>query len=108
MAKTAKKIESGILRTVHNTAAGLHRAGVMDKATMREFDALCLTSVEPMGPEEIKALREREQVSQPVFASYLNVRRDAVSKWERGEKRPQGASLKLLSLVARSGLTTVA
>ena len=53
---------------------------------MREFDALCLTPVTPMAPEEIKALREREQVSHPVFASYLNVRKDAVSKWERGEK----------------------
>ena len=108
MAKTAKKTESDILRTVHNAAAGLHRAGVMDKATMREFDALCLTSVEPMGPEEIKALREREQVSQPVFASYLNVRRDAVSKWERGEKRPNGPSLKLLNLVKTKGLAAIA
>jgi len=53
----------------------------VDKATMREFDALCLTPVEPLTPEEIRALREREQVSQPVFAHYLNVRKDAVSKW---------------------------
>lgn len=74
MAKTAKT-ESGILGTVHKSAAGLHRAGLIDKATMREFDALCLTPVTPMAPDEIKALREREQVSRPVFASYLNVRR---------------------------------
>jgi putative transcriptional regulator len=92
MAKTASKTERGVLGTVHKTAAGLHRAGVIDKATMREFDALCLTPVIPMAPEEIKALRKREQVSQPVFASYLNVRRDAVSKWERGEKRPDPSS----------------
>src|ERR1700728_607845 len=108
MAATKNKVEGGILASVHKTAAGLHRAGVMDKATMREFDALCLTSVEPMGPEEIKALREREQVSQPVFASYLNVRRDAVSKWERGEKRPNGPSLKLLNLVKAKGLRAIA
>ena len=108
MAKTTSKTESGILSTVHNTAAGLHRAGVIDKATMREFDALCLTPVTPMGPEEIKALREREQVSQPVFASYLNVRKDAVSKWERGEKRPDGPSLKLLNLVRTKGLRAIA
>jgi putative transcriptional regulator len=31
-----------------------------------------------------------------------------VSKWERGEKRPQGASLKLLSLVETKGLDAVA
>lgn len=108
MAKTAGKTDSGILGTVHKTAVGLHSAGVIDKATMREFDALCLTPVTPMAPEEIRALREREQVSQPVFASYLNVRKDAVSKWERGEKRPDGPSLKLLNLVKTKGLRAIA
>ena len=107
MAKT-KKAESGILASVHTTVAGLHQAGLVDKATMREFDVLCLTPVAPMAPEEIRALREREQVSQPVFAQYLNVRKDAVSKWERGEKRPDGPSLKLLSLVKAKGLQAIA
>ncbi len=108
MAKMDTKAESDILQTVHKTASGLHRAGVIDKATMREFDALCLTPVTPMAPEEIRALRERELVSQPVFASYLNVRKDAVSKWERGEKRPDGPSLKLLNLVRAKGLRAIA
>src|SRR5687767_4654747 len=97
--KTMTRKPSRILASVHKTAKGLHAAGVMDKATMREFDALCVTPVEPMKPQEIRALRQREQVSQPVFAHYLNVRKDAVSKWERGEKRPDGPSLKLLNLV---------
>jgi DNA-binding transcriptional regulator YiaG len=51
---------------------------------------------EPLAPEEIKALREREQVSQPVFARYLNVSRNLVSDWERGVKRPGGPALRLL------------
>jgi putative transcriptional regulator len=99
---------SGVLASVHETAAGLHKAGVLDKATMREFDALCLTPVQPLSPAEIRALREREQVSQPVFAHYLNVRKDAVSKWERGDKRPDGPSLKLLNLVKAKGLQAIA
>ena len=103
-----RKAERGVLASVHKTAAGLHRAGLVDKATMREFDALCLTPVEPLTPEDIRALREREQVSQPVFAHYLNVRKDAVSKWERGEKRPDGPSLKLLNLVRAKGLRAIA
>ena len=79
--KTAKKADGGgILASVHKTAKGLHAAGLVDMSTMREFDALCLTQVDPMEPNEIRALREREQVSQPVFALYLNVRKDAVSK----------------------------
>ncbi len=107
MAATKNRVEGGILASVHKTATGLHKAGLVDKATMREFDALCLTQVEPLTPEEIRALREREQVSQPVFAHYLNVRKDAVSKWERGEKRPDGPSLKLLNLVRTKGLRAI-
>ncbi len=102
------KSESGLLASIHKTAIGLHTAGLVDKATMREFDALCLTKIEALSPEDIRALREREQVSQPVFAQYLNVRKDAVSKWERGEKRPDGPSLKLLNLVRAKGLRAIA
>jgi DNA-binding transcriptional regulator YiaG len=65
-------------------------------------------TVRPLTPAEIRALREREGASQAVFARYLNVTAGLVSQWERGEKHPQGASLKLLSLVAKSGLGTVA
>lgn len=108
MAATKNRAGGGILASVHKTATGLHKAGLVDKATMREFDALCLTPVASLTPDEIRALREREQVSQPVFAHYLNVRKDAVSKWERGEKRPDGPSLKLLNLVKVKGLRAIA
>lgn len=106
--KTKTQTDRGILASIHETVAGLHEIGVFDKATMREFDALCLTPVAPLTPEEIRAIREQEQVSQPVFARYLNVRKDAVSKWERGEKRPDGPSLKLLTLVKHRGLRSIA
>ena len=106
--RKVSKAETDVLASVYETASGLHKAGLVDKATMREFDALCLTAVEPLTPEEIRSLREREQVSQPVFAHYLNVRKDAVSKWERGEKRPDGPSLKLLNLVKAKGLRAIA
>lgn len=94
--------------TIHETAEALHAAGVMEKRTMREFDELCLTPVRPLKPEEIRALRLREGASQPVFARYRNVTTGLVSQWERGENRPRGASLKLLSLIAKDGLQSVA
>ena len=81
---------------------------MMDKKTLREFDALCLTTVRLFAPREIRALRLREGVSQAVFARYLNVTTGLVSQWERGEKRPLGASLKLLSLIAENGIAAVA
>ena len=75
---------------------------------MRDFDALCLTPIQNMTPKKIRALRTREKASQTLFAAYLNVTPGLISKWERGEKRPQGASLKLLSLVDKKGLDVVA
>ncbi len=38
-----KQYRSPVMASVHETAEGLHAAGVMDKRTMREFDDLCLT-----------------------------------------------------------------
>ena len=103
-----KQYRSSVMASIHETAEGLHAAGVMDKQTMRKFDDACLTPVRPLAPEEIRSLREREGASQAVFARYLNVTTGLISQWERGETHPQGPSLKLLSLVAKHGLGTVA
>jgi putative transcriptional regulator len=103
-----RQYRSALMASIHETAEGLHAVGGVDKRTMREFDALCLTPVRPLKPKEIRALRLREGASQAVFARYLNVTTGLVSQWERGEKRPQGPSLKLLTLVAKSGLQAVA
>ena len=104
----AKQYRSSAMASIHETAEGLHNAGLMDKQTMRKFDDACLTPVQPLSAAEIRALREREGASQAVFARYLNVSTGLISQWERGEKHPQGASLKLLSLVAKNGLMMVA
>jgi putative transcriptional regulator len=103
-----KKYRSKIMASIHEGVSDLYRAGGVDRKTMRDFDALCLTPIQEMTPEKIRALRTREKASQTVFAAYLNVTPSLVSKWERGEKRPQGASLKLLSLVEKKGLEVVA
>jgi putative transcriptional regulator len=105
---SSNKYRSALLAGVHETARGLHNAGVMDKRTMRRFDVMCLTSVRPLSAKQIRALRQREGTSQAVFARYLNVTTGLVSQWERGEKHPRGASLKLLTLVATKGLEAVA
>ena len=104
----SKTYKSEIMAAVHETATALHDAGVMDKKTMRYFDEACLTKIELMTPERIRSLREANHVSQSVFAHYLNVTTSLVSKWERGDKRPAGASLKLLALVEKHGLEAIA
>jgi putative transcriptional regulator len=52
-----RKKKSAILEAVHDTAKGLHRAGVMDLVTLREFDRLCLPPIELLVPEKIDPLR---------------------------------------------------
>lgn len=108
MTSKPKRYRSNILAAVHEAASDLHDAGLMNKQTMRQFDAQCLTAVKPLPPEQIKAIRKKEQVSQAVFARHLNVTTGLISQWERGEKKPAGASLKLLTLVRTKGLDAIA
>ena len=103
-----KAYRSDALGAIHKMASDLHDAGLMDKRTLRKFDELCLTSVRPMQPEDIRALRERERVSQAVFARHLNVSTGLISQCERGEKHSAGAFLKLLALVQEKGLQAIA
>lgn len=103
-----RKTKSTILEAVHETAKGLHKAGVMDQITLREFDRLCLPPIAPLKPEQIRHIREASRVSQAVFAALLNTSVSTVQKWEIGQKRPTGTALKLLHLVQQRGLKAVA
>jgi putative transcriptional regulator len=104
----SKKYRSNAMAAIHETMAALQDVGAVDKQTMRRFENACLTPIRKLKPKEIRAIRERERLSQAVFANYLNVTSSLVSKWERGEKQPSGPSLKLLSLVEKKGISVVA
>ncbi|MDP4970108.1 MAG: DNA-binding transcriptional regulator [Burkholderiaceae bacterium] len=104
----AKKYRSEILASVHESMEALHEIDAIDKQTMREFDEACLTPVLVLAPEEIKAIRVREHISQPVFARYLNVSRNLVSDWERGVKKPGGPALRLLTVIQKKGIEAIA
>ncbi len=97
-----------ILKAVHETAKGLRKAGVMDTMTLRDFDALCLPPVKVYTPAQIKRIRLRNKASQAVFAAYLNTSPSTVQKWEQGQKKPNGPSLRLLNLVDKKGLEALA
>ena len=97
-----------LLKVMRDTAKGLHEAGTLDAVTMREFDALCLPSVKTFTPTQIKRLRSRFKASQAVFAAFLNTSPSTVQKWEQGQKKPNGPSLKLLNLVDVHGLEVLA
>jgi len=97
-----------ILDVMHETARGLHKAGGMDVKTMRQLDSLCLPPVKKYSARQIRNLRLKNKASQTVFAAYLNTSSSTVQKWESGQKRPNGLSLKLLNLVAQKGLDILA
>jgi putative transcriptional regulator len=93
---------------MHQTARGLHGIGALDKQTLREFDALALPRVRDLSPKQIRILRKRVRMSQAVFALFLNTSVSTVQKWEIGEKKPSGPSLRLLDIIGRKGIDALA
>jgi putative transcriptional regulator len=106
---TAKtKFKSPVFEAIHSAAAGLYSVDAIAQETMRSFDETCISRVSDFQPGEIKALRDQLNVSQPVFARYLNTSVSTVQKWESGAKRPGGLALKLLNIVQKHGLEVLA
>jgi putative transcriptional regulator len=91
---------------------GLHKIGAisdaeLEKTTLRMLGRDALPKVADLSPAEIARVRKQAGVSQAVLAGFLNVAVNTVSQWERGERRPTGAALKLLHVVRNKGLDAV-
>ena len=94
----------GALAAIHSAAAGLYQVCGLSKATMREFDELCLEPVREVTAHEVIRIRRNASVSQNLFARYLNTSASTVQKWETGAKRPSGVAAKLLRVIEKHGL----
>ncbi len=105
---TRPKFKSDAFEAIHSSARALSKVGAINKATLRDFDESCLSVPSEIAPQQIKQIRERNHVSQPVFAHYLNTSESTVQKWETGAKRPSGMALKLLAVVQKHGLKVLA
>ena len=101
---TRRKFKTDAFEAIHSSASAMYKVGAINKATMRHFDASCLTAPPSLKPQQIKKLRQRFHVSQPVFARYLNTSESTIEKWETGAKQPSGMALKLLAVVHKHGL----
>jgi putative transcriptional regulator len=93
-----------IIQEMQETFADLKKSGVISKKQMAEFDALKNLEVKAFQPKVIKQLRTKEHLSQAVFAAVLNISTSTIQKWETGEKKPSGPSLKLLSILKNKGI----
>lgn len=113
MAKTNEAKGKARLRAeLVESARALHRAGAinasrLEKTTVRMLGRAMLPKVPAMSPTEIVRVREQAGVSQAVLAGFLNVATKTLGQWERGERRPTGAALKLLHVVKTKGLDVV-
>ena len=76
------KRNSRILGEMRETARGLHGAGLISKRRMGKFEALCNLDLHEIPSQQIKALRERADVSQADFAAVLNTSLSMVQKRE--------------------------
>lgn len=76
----SRKYRSDAMAAIQETMQALRDVGAIGKQTMRRFDDACLTPIRQLKPEEVKAIREKEHISQTVFANYLNVTSSLVSK----------------------------
>jgi putative transcriptional regulator len=107
-----KKKRSRLANELLETAKDMHEAGLLDhaayeKITMRHMDPKSMPKVLPIRAEQIRAIRERANMSQAVFAHYLNLTVGYVSQLERGAKQATGAALALLNIIKRKGIDAI-
>lgn len=106
---TRRKKPSRLAKALLETAKGMRQADLLDqstydKITMRHLGAQSVQKVASITAGQIRAMRARENMSQAVFARYLNLTVGYVSQLERGAKRPTGAALALLNVIQRKGI----
>jgi len=107
-----KKKPSRLAQALLETAGGMHRVGVLNdaafhKITVRHLGEAPLGTSRPIKPEEIRALRERANLSQAAFARYLNLTSGYISQLERGTTRPKGPALALLNVIRTKGVEVI-
>ena len=97
-------MRESIAESIIGTVADLKRSGLVNDITMKNIESLCLPEVQEYSPEKIISIRKKLKLSQTALASVFNISPSTVQKWEQGNKKPTGASKKLLDIIERKGL----
>jgi putative transcriptional regulator len=95
--------KNSAFEAIHSAAAGLHKVGVIDQVTMRNFEAACITQP-VIEAGDIKRIRTENKLSQPVFAAYLGTSASTIKQWETGVKHPSGMARTLLNVIKKHGI----
>jgi putative transcriptional regulator len=107
-----KKALSPVAEAIIEMADGMLRVGIMDaeehrKITVRHLGEGAVFAAKPMSGPEIKKMREQANLSQAVFARYLNLSPGYIAQLERGAKRPTGPALAILNIIRRKGIEAI-
>lgn len=108
---TRKKM-SRLAEAILEMAADQHRLGLIDdasyrKITVRHLGERAHIMAEPITPKQIRAIRQRANLSQAAMASMMNLTVGYLSQLERGVKQPKGPSLALLNVIRRKGIEAI-
>jgi putative transcriptional regulator len=103
---------SNVSKAILEMAGDQLRSGLMDKAEHEKITVTLLGpqplhTAKPITSEEIRALRERANMSQAAFARSLNLSVGYISQLERGAKQPKGPALALLNVIRRKGFEAI-
>lgn len=97
-------MRKSIAKSINSTLDDLKKSGLIDDITMKNIGNLCLPEIKEYSPQKIVTIRKKFKLSQAALASIFNVSTSTVQKWEQGNKKPTGASKKLLDIIERKGL----
>lgn len=97
-------MKKSVAKSLTSIIEDLHKDGAVNEITMREIHSLCLPDIKEYSANRIIELRKKTHLSQAAFAAVVNVSPSTVQKWERGVKRPTGASQRLFDIIERKGL----
>jgi len=97
-------MRKSIADSITSTIQDLNKSGLVNDITLRNIERLCLPEIKEYSPEKIAKIRKKFKLSQAALASIFNISTSTVQKWEQGNKKPTGASMKLLDIMERKGL----
>lgn len=109
----AKPPTSPLHEALDETAMGMLRIGLIDQArydqlTLRDIsDSERAIEIPVPSAGEIRAMRDKANLSQAVFARRLNLTAGYISQLERGVKQPTGAVVVLLNLIQKRGIDAI-
>lgn len=98
-----ESVADRLLRSAREAAA-IEKGELNPARVSRHLTAATAEVIPPptFDAARIRDIRDRMELSQPVFAAALNVSPETVRAWEQGKREPEGPTLRLLEVAERS------